>query len=171
MIRKIAIAAAACMFAAAAHGVDGIAVEVGRGDEKTNAVRVAALWQWTKEWPAGGNWRLGGYWEASAGAWENHDDSTTDLALTPVFRFQHRGEEPLYLEAAIGFHILSKHISSARQFSTNFQFGDHLGAGARFGSRRQFDLGVRLQHISNGSIREPNPGINFVLLRFQYVLD
>jgi hypothetical protein len=29
---------------------------------------------------------------------------------------------------------------------------------------------VRLQHLSNGGIRNPNPGINFLVLRVQYLL-
>jgi len=32
-------------------------------------------------------------------------------------------------------------------------------------------VGIRVQHLSNGSLRDPNPGINFVLMRLQYDLD
>jgi len=151
--------------------MDGVAVEMGRGDDQTNAIRLAGTWQWRKERLLDRGWRLSGYWEVSLGAWENSDDSTSDFALTPVFRFEHHGEHVVYVEAAIGFHILSQHISASRQFSTNFQFGDHVALGFRFGSHRRYDLGVRLQHISNGSIQEPNPGINFLLLRFQHNLE
>ena len=37
-----------------------------------------------------------------------------------------------------------------------------------FGDKQQYDLGVRLQHLSNGGIENPNPGINFLILRFAY---
>jgi hypothetical protein len=30
---------------------------------------------------------------------------------------------------------------------------------------------MRVQHISNGGIRKPNPGINFVVLRLEYNID
>lgn len=172
MIRKIAATAAACFLFAltpAAYCLDGISLEAGRGNDRTKVLRLAVQWQWREEWPVDARWRLNGYWEVSAGAWENHDDSTADFALTPVFRLERHGRQRVpYVEAAIGFHILSQHISRERQFSTNFQFGDHLAAGIRSG---KYDFGVRLQHISNGGIRHPNPGINFVLLRFQYHLD
>ncbi|MDP1996021.1 MAG: acyloxyacyl hydrolase, partial [Gallionella sp.] len=44
----------------------------------------------------------------------------------------------------------------------------HVGVGARFGDRRQFDLGYRFQHLSNGGIKKPNQGINFNQIRFAY---
>ena len=173
MIRKIAAGAFVLLtFTPSAYCVDGVSVEVGRGNDRTNAIRVATQWNWRKQHALDERWRLHGYWEASAGAWESDDDSSADFALTPVFRFERHGRQRVpYLEAAIGFHILSRHISRERQFSTNFQFGDHIAAGLRFGPRARYDVGVRLQHLSNGGIRHPNPGINFVLLRFQYHLD
>jgi lipid A 3-O-deacylase len=172
MIRKIVAAAgvlALCCMTEAVHAIDGVSVEVGRGNDRTNVLRVGAQWRWRKERPVDERWRLVGYWEASAGAWESDDDSSADFAVTPVFRFERRGRQRVpYVEAAIGFHILSRHISRERQFSTNFQFGDHIAAGIRSG---KYDFGVRLQHLSNGGIRHPNPGINFILLRYQYHLD
>jgi lipid A 3-O-deacylase len=172
MIRKIAVVAGAfalCFITGPIYAVDSVSVEAGRGNDRTNVLRIAAQWRWRKERPVDERWRLLGYWEASAGAWESADDSSADFALTPVFRVERYGRQRVpYIEAAIGFHILSRHISRERQFSTNFQFGDHIGAGIRSG---KYDFGLRAQHISNGGIRHPNPGINFLLLRFQYHLD
>jgi lipid A 3-O-deacylase len=172
MIRKIVAAAGASVLvlvSPAALALDAIAVELGRGNDRTNLLRLSAQWHWREQRPLDEGWRLNGYWEVSVGAWESEDDSSADFGLTPVFRFERHGRQRVpYVEAAIGFHILSRHISRERQFSTNFQFGDHVGAGMRSG---KYDFGVRLQHISNGGIRHPNPGINFVLLRFQYNVD
>ena len=53
-------------------------------------------------------------------------------------------------------------------FSSNFQFGDHVAGGVRFGDKGQYDVQLRLQHLSNGGIKHPNPGINFAILGFQY---
>ena len=33
------------------------------------------------------------------------------------------------------------------------------------------DIGVRTQHLSNGGLKEPNPGINFAIVRFGYYFD
>jgi lipid A 3-O-deacylase len=165
MIRKIAAAAAACVLSSTGYCVDGMVVEIGRGDDRTSLLRVAVIDYWHDRPEGMRDWRLAGYWELAAGAWDNHDESTADVGLTPVFRIE---RESLYLEAAIGLHLVQTRISAARVFSTSFQFGDHLGAGMRFD---KYDFGIRLQHISNGGIRRPNPGINFLLVRFQYNLD
>ena len=84
--------------------------------------------------------------------------------MTPVWRYA-PAPRGAYLEAAIGFHLLSdSHINRDLDFSTRFQFGDHVGAGYRFD---EYDLQLRFQHLSNGGMRNPNPGINFLVLRLQ----
>jgi lipid A 3-O-deacylase len=169
MIRKIAAAAggAALLFVSSpsCFAVDGVAVEVGRGEDRTNLLRVSLTHSWRKRVPLGDVWRLAGYWEFSAGLWDNPDDSTAELAITPVFRIEHGR---FYVEGAIGFHLVQTHISAHRTFSTAFQFGDHLGTGMYFG---RYDVSLRVQHLSNGGLRDPNPGINFVLVRLQYALE
>lgn len=133
--------------------------------------RAGLQWQWERRWFRGGSFELGGYWDLAAGAWRNGQATIYDVGLTPVFRYAAADGGSPYLEAAIGFHLLSDlRVSSDRLFSTRFQFGDHIGAGMRFGPRRRYDLGVRLQHLSNASIRRPNPGIDFVQVRLQYHL-
>jgi hypothetical protein len=59
-------------------------------------------------------------------------------------------------------------LNSQRQFGSSFQFGDHVGAGVRFGEKGQYDLGYRYQHFSNAGIKGPNQGINYNELRLQY---
>jgi lipid A 3-O-deacylase len=34
------------------------------------------------------------------------------------------------------------------------------------GQQRQHELQLRLEHVSNAGIKEPNPGANFVQLRY-----
>lgn len=95
----------------------------------------------------------------------------TDIGFTPVFRFEQKfpsGMAP-YFEGAIGAHLITSEFNNAdRRFSTAFQFGDHIGIGVRFGDHHQFDLAYRLQHLSNGSIKQPNPGINFNQINLIY---
>lgn len=164
----------ACMLGSA-QAVDGVSVEYGKGNS-TDMARVGALWQWDKYWLAQGNWQVTGFWQATLGRWNGHSKAggnrnITDLGLTPVFRWQQINASMIspYLEAAIGFHLISPTlINNDRRFSTAFQFGDHLGAGFYFGSSRQFDLSYRFQHLSNGSIKQPNSGINFSQIHFAY---
>jgi hypothetical protein len=176
MIRKIpawaALASAAALLPAPpARALDGAALELGSGDESSHLVRGSLQWKWQRRWFADTGWELSGYWEASAGAWDT-DKTLYDFGLTPVFRLQRRDWSGPYVEAAIGFHLLSDlSISSTRLFGSRFQFGDHLAAGWRFGPRGRYDIGLRAQHLSNGGLKQPNPGINFAIVRFAYFFD
>ena len=170
MIRKIAAAAArAC--AAQAGAADGVSLEVGHGNENSDLVRGALQWKWNRSWFADTGWELGGYWEATVGVW-NTDKTLYDFGFTPVFRLQRRDWVGPYLEAAIGFHLLSDlSVTRTRLFGSRFQFGDHIGIGWRFGPRGRYDVGLRAQHLSNGGLKQPNPGINFAVVRLAYQFD
>ncbi|MGH8670265.1 MAG: acyloxyacyl hydrolase [Burkholderiales bacterium] len=174
MIRKTAagatltLAAAALPFAIPAHALDGFSIEAGRGDERSELVRGGLQWKWKRRFFTEGRWYVAGYWDASVGVWTT-DKSVIDFGLTPVFRLQHSDTAGPYYEAAIGFHLLSDlSVSRTRIFGSNFQFGDHLAAGWRFGGLGRYDVSLRLQHLSNGGLKKPNPGINFLVLRFAY---
>ncbi len=152
-----------------AMAIDGVAVEAGSGNG-ADMWRVGVQWDWDKRWLETGNWHLGAYWDLQAGQWKGKERRITDIGFTPVFRFQQTRRDSFspYIEGAIGFHLISKtRLDDERAFGSAFQFGDHVGIGARFGERGRYDLSLRLQHLSNGSIKEPNDGINFAQVRFQ----
>jgi lipid A 3-O-deacylase len=156
-----------------AQAVNGVSIELGTGDS-TDMGRVGVQWDWNKRWLQTGEWHVGGYWEASIGRWHRdtnavgQNSNLTDVGFTPVFRFQRNDLKGPYAEAAVGFHWLSRTQIGDKRMSTQFQFGDHLGAGYRFGDKGQYDLGFRYQHLSNGGIKRPNNGINFSQVRLQY---
>lgn len=157
---------------APSRAVDGISFEVGNGDG-TDMGRVGAQWDWKTRWLQGQNWHVGGYWDASVGYWHRgsppgFNEDITDIGFTPVFRLQQNDLTGPYLEAAIGFHLLSKTSLGDKRFSTRFQFGDHIGAGIRFGPKGRYDASYRFQHLSNGGIKRPNNGIEFHQIRLQY---
>ena len=155
--------------------VDAVSVEVGKGFY-TDVVRVGAVWDSDRHWSVGSATQLLAYWEATAGVWRGHSQAgenqiITDLGITPVFRLQQQELSGFasYLEGAIGFHLISPtFIYSNRKFGSAFQFGDLVGVGIRYGEHRQFDLGYRFLHVSNGNIKQPNPGINFSQVHFIY---
>jgi lipid A 3-O-deacylase len=165
--------------AAPAAAVDGVSFS-GGPDAASNAsvdlYRIGVQWDWNKRWLETGNWHLGGYWDLQAGYWDNASDGKTnsglwELAFTPVLRVQQSQWSAFspYLELGVGAHLLSEtSVSPQRRFSTAFQFGSHAGVGARFGQKNAFELGDRYQHLSNASIKDPNNGINFHVLRFGY---
>jgi hypothetical protein len=149
------------------HAIDAIGVETGIGDDRTSMLRVSVIDRWTKHQTHRSEvWRLAGYWDFSGSLWDNAEESTADVGITPVFRVERKA---LYIEGAIGVHFVQAHISAHRSFSTALQFGTHVGAGLHLG--KKYDLGVRIQHLSNGGVAHPNPGINFALVHLHYALE
>lgn len=153
------------------HAADTFSFELGAGN-RTTIMRLASQWQWEKKWWQSDGRHLGGYWDASAAYWrgDRHRDingerqSLMAIGITPVFRWQNDTLQGFYLEAGCGAYLLTKiYDNNGRKFSTAFQFGDHLGLG--FVTRKRMDIGLRLQHFSNGSIKRPNPGANVALVR------
>jgi lipid A 3-O-deacylase len=176
MIRATFIVAALA-FSTSASAVDGVAVEIGFGNENTETARAGVQWNWERRWFTERSWHLRGYWDLQLGRWSGplrpgrRQQSVWDLGLTPVFRLERSTRTRVwpYFEAAIGFHLLSDvAIGPDRRFSTHFPFGDHIAAGWRFGDDNRYDMSLRLQHLSNGGIASPNPGINFLQLRLAY---
>jgi hypothetical protein len=176
---KAAIAALLLALSSTALAVDGMSFEYGKSNS-TNAdvklYRLGVQWDWGVHWLNAGSYSLGGYWDVSAGYWENNSankstSSLGDFGFTPVFRWQEtrpHGVSP-YAELAVGVHFLTTtSVSDQRKFGSSFQFGDHVGVGLRFGDRGEYDIGYRYQHLSNAGIKEPNQGINFNQLRLQY---
>jgi len=156
MIRKIGAAAGALLlfsFSSAARSQDGAFVEAGYGDDSTSLLRAGITYRWRER----------GYWEIGAGIWDNFEETTVDIGATPVFRLQ---RSQFYVEAGIGVHLIHAHVSTEGNIA--LQFGSHAGAGFSSG---KYDFGLRLQHLSNAGLRHPNPGNNFLLVRFGYKLE
>ena len=163
----------------AAFGADGYSFEAGHSNSSTanaNLYRLGVQWDWNRRLLELGDWHVGGFWDLSLGYWSNNSVAKThksilDIGFTPVFRIQQTTLSTVspYVELGVGFHFLSAtSISPQRQFGTSFQFGDHVGAGLRFGDKGRYDLGYRYQHLSNAGLKGPNQGINFHELRLQY---
>ncbi|MBI4204509.1 MAG: acyloxyacyl hydrolase [Betaproteobacteria bacterium] len=160
------------VMSAPSYAIDGASVEVGNGDG-TDMGRVGVQWDWKTRWLQGQNWHLGGYWDFALGYWHRGsppglNEDITDIGLTPVLRLQRNDLRGPYLEAGIGFHLLSKTSIGDKRLSTAFQFGDHVGAGYRFGPKAAYDVSYRFQHLSNAGIKKPNNGIEFHQIRLQY---
>lgn len=102
------------------------------------------------------------------------DNQLRDVGLTPVFRLwrnkAHSGFRP-FVEAGIGLHYLTQKNVGPKNFSTHFQFGDHIGVGAEFGNKMRYRVTYQFQHLSNAGIDDPNPGINFHLVSFGFRLN
>jgi hypothetical protein len=171
--KSLAVAALLASAATASHAFDSASFEVATG-QGSQIARVAGQWNWGVKWFDSNGTHLGGYWDLSLARWRNNNyqgrdarQNITDVGITPVFRFQANNQRGLYGEAGVGAHDLSDlYDSGDRKLSTRFQFGDHIGVGYVLGNG--VDLGIRLQHFSNGGITEPNSGVNLIVFRAAY---
>lgn len=178
MLKKVktSLVATAVVLAAApaiSFAVDGVSFEAGTGNS-TQIARVGAQWRWDQQWFKSNGTHLGGYWDLSLAQWRGNRyqgrDATqniTVIGITPVFRFQNDSLKGFYVEGGVGANLMSElYNNGGRQMSTSFEFGDHIGLGYVF--QNKLDVGIRLQHYSNGGIKHPNDGVNFAVLRAAY---
>lgn len=138
----------------------------------TNAFTAGATLPWrTWHMPLWGG-ALRGHWDISLSRWSfdgvaGHDSSLV-LGVTPTLRLRpDAGRAAWFWEAGMGGTLASRRYhTEEREFSTRFNFASHLGLGFNFGARRQHELLLRVQHVSNAGIKTPNPGQNFLQLRY-----
>jgi len=154
-------------------GISDLEVIAGYG-EGTDNFRLAANWSFFTTNLRNGAWTLTGNLAANYSQFEGtvRDSELRDAGLTPVWRFipNHLASwyfQP-FVEMGIGFHYLTEKELPTKNFSTHFQFGDHIGFGVRYGHARRHRITYQFQHLSNGGIDAPNPGINFHLVSMGY---
>lgn len=147
-------------------------IQYGNADE-THAFTAGTTWDWERRWNFAGG-IVTGYWEASLGLFRVDDPPRgryrhiVDLGFTPVFRYRGSETGRWFGEAAIGLHwIAPRYAGNGRRFGTNFNFGDHLAVGYCLDARCGQEIALRVQHFSNGGFRKPNPGEDFIQLRYQ----
>lgn len=152
----------------------GVQVAGGVADHHVRKADLGVVWDPDWTWWEIGGWHFAfvaeghvAYWHSDEG---NVHNNIFEFGATPVIRFvKGSGFIRPYVEAGIGVRLLSHpSISETYTLSSAFQFADMVGVGAQFGSKQQFQGGFRFQHLSNASIKEPNPGINFSQIYLQY---
>ena len=179
-ISMLALASAAlCAPAAFAQStvgngyIDSVSFEYGTNPQQRMG-RVAIQSDWDKQWFAGNGRHLSGYFETNLALWrlnayENvpgRNKNIGVLGFTPVFRYQNDNKLGLYGEIGIGLNVLSTlYKNEDKELSTAFQFGDHLGVGY---TTAKWDFGLKYQHYSNGSIKSPNTGANWIVAKAAY---
>ena len=177
-IKKLFAVAAATLVAQSAFAFD---VNSAYGEfgsaSKVRMVRLGATKDFKPEW----SWfnsngtHLTGYWDASMGLWEARQwdnvpgakKHIVDVGFTPVFRFEKTSKKGFYVEGGIGAHLLSHTYNNNDDgLSTAFQFGDHIGVGYVFDNK--WEVAVKAQHFSNGSIKKPNSGVDYLVWKVAY---
>jgi lipid A 3-O-deacylase len=155
----------------------GIQLGVGRsnhGGNKTHKGDLGIVWDPGFHFVELGGWHFTLLAEAHLAEWHpttgTHTNNITEFGAGPVLRFEKEsGMVRPFVEWGEGLRVLSHaRVSDSYTLSTAFQFADMLGVGLKFGQTGQYQAGFRFQHLSNASIKRPNPGINFEQIYLQY---
>jgi hypothetical protein len=161
---------------AAAHADRfGLQIAGGVADRDIKKADLGFVWDPNLTW-----WEIGGFHftllgEGHVAYWHSQESNAVhpniwEFGVTPVLRFvKSSGYIRPFIEAGVGVRLLSHtRITTDFTVSSAFQFADMVGVGAIFGEKQNYQAGFRFQHLSNASIKEPNPGINFSQLYLQY---
>ena len=113
-----------------------------------------------------GDWWMPSHAQLGASLWRVPDIRGTtrrfDLNATAIWRAERRWG---YYEAGFGGYLLSKTINNDdTRVPSAFEFGSHLGIGLRLGEAGT--LGIAIQHLSNAGIKQPNGGIDLLLIQY-----
>lgn len=164
--------------AAPADSASGVYVDLGQApnsnaDTDSLTLGYVLPWTWRQSVQEG---PLSFYWDFFLSQWRaTRPDGLdkrnyTQLGVIANWRYRFsQGASPWFVEAGIGGTVMdSLYRTPDHAFSTTFQFTEQLGVGRNFGAQGQHELALRLQHFSNAGIKEPNPGENFVRVRYLY---
>lgn len=151
-------------------------LQVGAG-ENVDAANAGLIWELDRSWTVLGGARLSAYTELSLGHWHVKDgggsasSTNTQFGFTPTLRVTSSGPLGVFGELGIGVNVIAPIYSTDdKRFSTAFNFGDHIGVGFRPSGPKGAEWSLRIQHFSNAGIKHPNPGENFLQLRWSLPL-
>ncbi|MDM0014236.1 acyloxyacyl hydrolase [Variovorax sp. J22P168] len=156
----------------------GVYIDLGQAPHSnadTDSLTLGVVVPWTRRQSVQGG-ALSFYWDFFISQWraprpDNMDKrSYTQIGAIANWRYRfNQGDSPWFAEAGVGATVMdSLYHTPDRDFSTTFQFTEVLGFGRNFGSQGEHELSLRLQHFSNAGIKKPNPGENFVRVRYLY---
>jgi len=161
--RLIAALALALPLASQAAEPQWIAA-LGRGTESADADILRLGYR--HPLPGKDAWWMPTHAQLGASLWRVPDIRGTtrrfDLNATAIWRAE-RGWG--YYEAGVGGYLLSKTINNDdTRVPSAFEFGSHIGIGFRLA--KNHTLGIGLQHLSNAGIKQPNGGIDLLLVQY-----
>jgi lipid A 3-O-deacylase len=168
---RLLLLALACLapWAAQAAGwaPDGVFVEAAAAPSRTHSLTAGALWEW--DWRGSfGNTEASALTEVYLSRWRSRDETVTQVGLVPLVRLRlDHGRSPWFMEGGVGVSLMDDlYRNHGKAFSTRFNFVDVFGFGRSLGPDRRHEVSLRLAHVSNANIKRPNPGENFLQLRY-----
>ncbi|WP_159915984.1 acyloxyacyl hydrolase [Pantoea sp. 18069] len=150
-----------------------IQAAVASNDAHAANLGVTLPWQqWTY---ALGSGQITGHWDLFASHWSSrmtNDERQRSyvFGVVPTLRWRGaQGQSAWFAQAGTGpTWSTAYYQSSNKRFSTRYNFATHLAVGTNFGARREHEVMLRIEHFSNAGIKRPNPGENFLQLRYAH---
>ena len=152
---------------------NAIYLQYGQAKHSANSWALGVTLPW-KNW----NYSLGsglvtGYWDIWGGQWsgdyQGGSRSTWVIGAKPTLRWRaDQGQSPWFAEAGLGvsYAVNHRYLADQKDFSTRYNFATHIGVGYLFGEQLKSEISLRLEHHSNAGIKHPNPGENFLQIRY-----
>jgi hypothetical protein len=174
-MKQLLIPVAATALSLGAHAVDlrpaGAFIQAGLAEHQSYSVTAGLVWPWSWRRDFGTS-QVSGLTEGFVSHWSGRGaderKSFTQLGLLPLLRLRFDGgRSPWFAEGGIGISIMDRNYRTrTKDFSTTGNFVDVVGVGRSLGADRRRELSLRFSHISNGGIKKPNPGEDFLQLRY-----
>jgi lipid A 3-O-deacylase len=118
------------------------------------------------DWDLGKEWRLQSGLALSVGWLGGRGDNAAIGTVGPSLAVS-RSRLPLSLEGGVSPTFLSSEHFVREDFGMVLQFTSYLGLNWDFAAHWRF--GYRFQHMSNGGLATPNPGLNMHMFALSYV--
>jgi len=134
-------------------------------DLRFTQAEVFADWDLPWSWAPGANWSLRSQWGLSAGWLSKRGEESFVGTVGPALALS-RNELPLELVGGVSPTLLQRSGLGGKDFGTFFQFTSHIGV--RWAIGPHWDLGYRIQHMSNAGIGRHNPGLNLNMFSAGY---
>jgi lipid A 3-O-deacylase len=152
---------------------DAVSLEAGAGTHGARIVGAGLVWDWDFE-RMRRKAELTAHTELLVNSWRadaigGGENSYTQVVLLPSLRMRlARGASPWYFELGIGASYMDRlFVTPDKQFSTRWNFYDVMGVGHTLGGPDgKHEIGMRWIHVSNGGLKKPNPGQDFLQLRY-----
>jgi lipid A 3-O-deacylase len=143
-----------------------------KGDTNSVSVGMTVPWSFNERRPGS---PFSSYLDFYISNWHARplDDGPRNFVqIGAIYTLRYRfgdGASPWFAEGGVGATLMD-HVyrTPDRSFSTAFQFTEVLGIGRSFGDNGAHEVSLRVQHVSNGGIKKPNPGETFLRLRYTY---
>ena len=107
---------------------------------------------------------LSGYFEATYNYFTHNTNDIHAVSVSPVFIYCFNSNANSfipYIEGGIGALFMDNYNIANKDLSMSFQFEDRVGIGIK---TKKLDWNIRYLHYSNASIKEPNDGMDILML-------